>query len=623
MMPSTSGMSSTTPAQRIALISMPTLMARFPSFQLGLLQSTLEREGIAAQTFSMYLYFGRHIGWELNEALSVVRPCMAAEWLWSKAAFGEFADETSYLQRYAANIRQICDAAGCTTEDILAIRHQKTFSFIEFCLNNVEWQRFDLIGFSVVFQQMVASLALARALKARFPHIPIILGGATFEDDIGDSVIRACPWIDYVHCGDADQTFPEMIRRLRCGASLAGLPGVMWRDHDTLRFHGRAPNLADLNTTPIPNYDEYFYARRESGYAGYDKAHAPMLSIETARGCWWGMKHHCTFCGLNRSGMEFRAKNADQVLEMLETLARRHGIFHFNAVDNIAATEYIEALFGQLARSNTDLKIHYEVRPYLSREQLRHMHRGGLFSVQPGIESLSTHVLQLMRKFSTGINNLAFIKWCTYFGIDNLYYILTGFAGETAEDYAEQCRVIQKIPHLQPPVAIAQARADRGSPMFTEPEAHAVSRLVPSPCYQYIYPPDRFDLTRVSYFFEHDQGEILEATEYEEIYRRVGEWKRLWQRHPRPILRYFKAWQSILIEDTRAGTLHKTTYTDRAAQLYEFCNDARSLQAIAQAFDGDTAWVEDTLAQFVEQDLLIYLDDRYLSLALPANTNFY
>ena len=108
MMPSTSGMSSTTPAQRIALISMPTLMARFPSFQLGLLQSTLEREGIAAQTFSMYLYFGRHIGWELNEALSVVRPCMAAEWLWSKAAFGEFADDTSYLQRYAANIRQIC-----------------------------------------------------------------------------------------------------------------------------------------------------------------------------------------------------------------------------------------------------------------------------------------------------------------------------------------------------------------------------------------------------------------------------------------------------------------------------------------------------------------------------------
>jgi hypothetical protein len=62
-------------------------------------------------------------------------------------------------------------------------------------------------------------------------------------------------------------------------------------------------------------------------------------------------------------------------------------------------------------------------------------------------------------------------------------------------------------------------------------------------------------------------------------------------------------------------------YTDRAAQLYEFCNDARGLQAIVQAFDGDAAWVEDTLGDFIERDLLIYLDDRYLSLALPANAN--
>jgi ribosomal peptide maturation radical SAM protein 1 len=620
-MPSSSSMPATTPAQRIALISMPTLMARFPSFQLGLLQSTLEREGISAQTFSMYLYFGRHIGWDLNEALSIVRPCMAAEWIWSKAAFGEFADDASYLQYYAANIRQICDAAGCTTEDILAVRHQKTFSFIDFCLHSVQWQRFDLIGFSIVFQQMVASLALARALKARFPSIPIILGGATFEDDIGDSIIRACPWIDYVHCGDADQTFPELIRRVRRGASLAGLPGVMWRDHATIRFHGRAPNLADLNTTPIPNFEEYFYARQESGYDSYDKAHAPMLPIETARGCWWGMKHHCTFCGLNRAGMEFRAKNPEKVLEMLETLARRYGIFHFDAIDNIVATEYIEALFGQLAQSHTDIKIHYEVRPYLSREQLRQMKRGGLFSVQPGIESLSTHVLRLMKKFSTGMSNLAFIKWCTYFGINNLYFILTGFAGETAADYAEQCQVIRLIPHLQPPVGIAPARADRGSPMFTQPEAHAVARLVPSACYPYIYPQDRFDFARVAYFFEHEQGQILAAHEYAEIYRQVEEWRRLWQQHPRPTLRYMKAWQSILLEDTRTGSLRQTTYTDRAAQLYEFCNDAQSLQTIVQAFDGDTAWVEDTLGQFIEQDVLIYLDERYLSLALPANAN--
>ena len=33
----------------VALVSMPTLSARFPSFQLGLLKPTLEREGLPAQ----------------------------------------------------------------------------------------------------------------------------------------------------------------------------------------------------------------------------------------------------------------------------------------------------------------------------------------------------------------------------------------------------------------------------------------------------------------------------------------------------------------------------------------------------------------------------------------------
>ena len=610
----------TRPVKPIALISMPTLMVRFPSFQLGLLKSTLEREGIEVQPYSMYLYFGAHIGWQLNDALSVVRPCMAAEWLWTRAAFGDFADADAYLRYYQHNFEQLCKAAGCALDDIIAVRDHKIDSFIDFCLKSIDWERFELIGFSVVFQQMVASLALGRALKERYPHIPIILGGATFEDDIGDSIIRGCPWVDYVHCGDADTTFPEMIHRLRRGESLVGLPGVMWREGDAIRFHGRAPNLADLNATPIPNFDEYFYARKESGYNAYTRAEAPMLPIETARGCWWGMKHHCTFCGLNRAGMEFRSKRVDKVLEMLETLSRRYDVLHFDAIDNIVEPDYIDGLFGQLAASHTDIKIHYEVRPYLSREQLRNMKRGGLFSVQPGIESLSTHVLQLMKKFSTGVSNLAFIKWCTYYHINNLYFILTGFAGELPEDYQEQYLTISKIPHLQPPVGIAQARADRGSPMFTQPEAHAVSRLVPSHCYQYIFPPDRFDLYRVSYFFDHHQENILTQVDYHAIYDLVWQWKQRWEGRNRPRLQYFKAWQSIQIEDTRHGTPRKSTYTKREAQLYEFCNDARSFKSIVEAFDGDAAWVEDTLGHFIEQDYTIHLDDRYLSLALPANT---
>lgn len=618
-MPAQTATPAETSGKKIALISMPCLSVVFPSFQLGLLKATLEREGIATQTFSMYLYFAAHIGWELNETLSEVRRCMAGEWIWSKAAFGDFADDQAYLRDFKGNLDDICTVSGVTLDDIVALREDKVFSFIDFCVERIDWERFDLIGFSVVFQQMVSSLALSRALKARYPHIPIIFGGATFEDDIADGILRGCPWIDYLHCGDADTTFPQMIRRLRAGESMAGLPGLMWRRGEEIQYHGRAPNLADLNQTPIPDFDEYFYARQESGYARYSEAKEPMLPIETARGCWWGMKAHCTFCGLNRAGMDFRAKDVDQVLEMLETLASRYGVLHFDAIDNIMATEYIDVLFGKLAESHADIKVHYEVRPYLSRQQLRHMSRGGLFSVQPGIESLSTHVLKLMKKHTTAVRNLAFLKWCNYYNINNLYFILLGFPGETVEDYQQQCEVVARIQHLLPPRGIAQARADRGSPMFTDPEANAVSRLFPSHCYRYIYPTDRFDHQRVSYYFDHDQENILEDRDYQRIYSLVWQWQQRWKKGPRPTLRYFKTWKKMIIDDRRNGGPRKHTFGERASRLYELCNDAQKREAIDKAFDGDSAWVEEALGHFVDQDLIIHLDDRYLSLALPAN----
>jgi ribosomal peptide maturation radical SAM protein 1 len=604
-------------APKVALISMPTLVADMPSFQLALLEPTLRRHGIDAQTFSLYLYFGAHIGWRINDELRAVRPCLAGEWIWSRAAFGDFSDEQDYLQRFEQSIASICREAGCSPEDLLAIRREKTESFLEFCADRIDWRRFDLIGFSVVFQQMTASLALARILRERHPEIPIVLGGATFEDDIAEGIMRGCPWVDYIHCGDADRTFPELVWRLHRGQTPADVPGVMWRDGGQVRYLGRAPNLSDLSSTPTPSFDEYFYARRESGYGAWPEAKEPLLPIETARGCWWGQKHHCTFCGLNRAGMEFRSKPADQVIEMLEALACRYGTFHFDAIDNIMDPAYIEDLFGRLASSHSDFEIHYEVRPYMGREQLRELRRGGLFSVQPGIESLSTHVLELMRKKSTGVRNVSFIKWCTHYGINNLYNILWGFPGETEEDYRQQSEVIAKIPHLQPPWGIARARADRGSPMFTQPREHGIVRLTPTECYAYIYPRDRFRLEDVAYYFDHEQ-EILPDAAYEGLLTRVAIWQQRWHRRPRPSLKYHRAWRSLVIVDARHGAPSKLVYREREARLYELCSEPATPKALVEAFDGDEGWVRETLDAFVERDLVLHLDGRYLSLALPA-----
>ena len=254
------------PQKPIALVSMPTLSGRFPSFQLALLKSFLEQQGFSAQPFSLFMYFGTHVGWTMNEVLAEVWPSLAGEWIWTKAAFPDHEHDDQYFEVFERNFRSICELADCSPDDLRRLRDNVAPRFIDFCVESVDWSRFGLVGFSLVFQQLLASIAFARALKARHPTLPIIFGGAALEDDIAEEVIRGCPQVDYVFCGDAEISLPGAIKAILRGEPVQGFPGVMSRDAGNVVFGGRAANLRDLNVTPVPDFDEYFYARTESGY---------------------------------------------------------------------------------------------------------------------------------------------------------------------------------------------------------------------------------------------------------------------------------------------------------------------------------------------------------------------
>jgi ribosomal peptide maturation radical SAM protein 1 len=604
-------------AKPVALVSMPTLSTYVPSFQLGLLAPTLERAGVDVHPLSLFLHFGARIGPRLNDALATVYPCMVGEWIWSKTAFGEFSDDAAYLRHYRSNFDDLCRVAGCTLDDIVALREEAAPAFVDWAVDAIDWSAYGLVGFTIVFQQMVASLALAKALKRRHPDLPIIFGGATFEDDIASEVVRNNPEVDFVHCGDADLSLPEFVSRLYAGQSMAGLAGLMYRKGNDVVYEGRAPNLEDLDLTPVPDFDEYFDTLRATGM---ELRHADvMLPIETARGCWYGMKQHCTFCGLNRAGMKFRRKDPDRVLTMLRALANRYGTRHFNAIDNILAPAYVSRLFGRLADAHSDLRLHYEIRPTVTRPQLEQMRRGGLRSVQPGIESFSTHVLSLMRKNTTAMRNLELLKWTTYYGISNSYNILYGFPGETEQDYEDQAAIIRLIPHLQPPYSMCQARPDRGSPMFEQPEEFSISVLRPSACYAYIYPPE-YNRRRISYFFEHGIAGTLPDGGYDECLDLVADWTHRW-REPgrRPYLYYVKTWDSISVHDGRAERPSGRRFDGAHAAVYEECADAKGRDEIAAAVECDGTWLDGVLQDFVQRRLMAFADGQYLALALPQN----
>ena len=110
----------------------------------------------------------------------------------------------------------------------------------------------------------------------------------------------------------------------------------------------RSDAVQNLNQLPTPHFDEYFESLARSPLKAKVEG---QLVVETSRGCWWGAKHHCTFCGLNGDTMAFRSKTPERAFAEMEYLSRRHQTRRLGCVDNILDLRYIDTLFPDLPRA--------------------------------------------------------------------------------------------------------------------------------------------------------------------------------------------------------------------------------------------------------------------------------
>jgi len=603
---------------RVALVNMPFSSARFPSIQIGLLQSILAQHGIPATSHYLNLDFAARVGWKQYEMLSDNTLCFVGDWMFSRAAFRERAPEgRPFLQRFGKKLSK----AG---ESFLWKLHEHdALAFLEAHMASVPWHHYDVVGFSSVFVQNCAALAMARLLKERYPQIITVFGGANFESEMGLEYVRAFPWVDYGVLGEADETFPALLQRLAAGEEIVSMPGVAHRRGDGVDFGGPASLVRDLDRLPAPNYDDFFAAGARLRMPSALKPDRVQLPFESARGCWWGEKHHCTFCGLNALSMGFRSKSPPRILEEIEELAHRYRSRYLGAVDNILDHRHIEGVFGVLAERQRDYKFFYEVKANLTKEQVRVLARGGMRRLQPGIESLNSHILQLMRKGVSAIKNLRLIKWAHYYGVEVLWNMLFGFPGETLEDYAKQVELIRLIPHLPPPDGAFRISLERFSPNYTQAPEMGFDNLRPLEAYSYIYPKE-VDKRRIAYFFEYDPRGTLPPSAYVPLQNEIGRWQGKWRNGTKPYLTYEAQGGQLTVFDGREPGMPQVHPFDAlAARVYEVCSSTdHSFSAIAAHLreeypESDGEMVRDILNTFCTLGLMFEEDGHYLSLAIP------
>ncbi|MEH0418390.1 RiPP maturation radical SAM C-methyltransferase [Streptomyces sp. B21-083] len=383
-----------------------------------------------------------------------------------------------------------------------------------------------MYGFTTSFSQLVPSLAIGRALKERDPRRHVVLGGANCDRPMGQAVMVAYPFVDAVVQGEGEAAVTAL-RAAGSLADLAGVPGLALRAEDGIR--AGLPVAQDADSAPVPRYDEYFARLRDLPWRDLITPHVA-LPFQMSRGCWWGEKLQCTFCGENGSGMVYRSKPGRRLTDTLRQLTEKHGVFDTYAVDTILAKR--DNGLAELAASEVDVTTFFEVKANLGPREVGEMRAAGVTMVQPGIESLSSGALRLLRKGATAFHNLRFLVLCAELGIDARWNLLSAMPMETPRMLEEQLALFPFITHLAPPSTVSRVRVDRYSPYHERPDEFRIALNGPEPKYRFIHPSPAADQAALAYSFSHTETE--ERTDADELLAlrrrlgaRVGLWKKL------------------------------------------------------------------------------------------------
>jgi ribosomal peptide maturation radical SAM protein 1 len=595
-----------------------------PALGVSLLDAHLQRRGISSLIRYFNLDLAERIGTRLygwfsqctsdQDLLSVVAPSeyLAGEWFFADVAFPEgIPAEVEYISRFFEPDPGMCKLIP---EILEARRHRQ--EFIDNCVREIERHNPRVVGFTTTFHQTCACLAVAQRLKRTANPPVVIFGGANCEGAMGFELIRAFPWIDYICTGEGDEVVPQFLDGLLHGGDARPVQGIL-KQGDCASLTTPQP-VRQMDSLPVPNYSSYFEALSTSSVGASIQ---PRLLIETARGCWWGEKQHCTFCGLNGQTMGYRSKSPGRVFEELSCLSRTYGIEQIEFVDNILDLKYVDTLFPDLIRSGSTLEFFLETKSNLRFEQLRTLRQGGVRAVQPGIESFSNQVLQLMRKGCTGLQNIQLLRWCEELGITVFWNLLYGFPNESPDEYARMAKLVPLLTHLQRPGYCGRIHVDRFSPLFTSAEL-GVAEPRPASAYSYLYPLKPQQLGNLAYFFEFDYADAREPAEYtRELAEEVVRWPE-WTNPQRPRLDLFQTGSVVLITDTRACALRPThVFTGLDAKLYLECDKSQTPASIARKFGSSISERElrTRLDCFLDARLMAEMDGRYLSLAVLRN----
>jgi len=187
---------------------MPWALFNRPSIQLGTLKAYLESRSpeLSVDTSHPYLEVASILGPDLYHWIS--RNPWVSEALYAPLVFPEQAASAEVLAMKHVRRAHLKIRLSFHYNNLIECLENQLANWVKRC----NWTEYAMIGFSVCFHQLFASLAAAGAIKKKHPQAIIVFGGSSCSADAGKSLLEAFHFIDYVIEGEGERGLLAPVR---------------------------------------------------------------------------------------------------------------------------------------------------------------------------------------------------------------------------------------------------------------------------------------------------------------------------------------------------------------------------------------------------------------------------
>lgn len=345
-----------------------------------------------------------------------------------------------YLATWLNNHGFKCDVLNCPTDS----HYLKTFNEM---LDERYGNDYDVIGFSVMTQQVSGALRMAKIAKRKGkitvfggPH-PTLFPAQCIDDGNIDFVVEL----------EGEETFLELVNELSKGTegNITHIKGIYY-NHDGEVYYGGRRGFIEIDRLPLIDWNllpEPIWEALE------------MVPGHTSRGC----PHRCTFCINYQTKNWWRGLSSDRVIQETEHIINKFGmsrVINFQDECFFVNKERVKAILKEFKRrgwtkSNgfkwrTNVRADYFTKSIVDEEILQLMEETGCYRADIGGESGSQRMLDFLKKDIKVEDIKVAVSKLGKHGITPKISFMTGLPTETPDDTKATIRLIDELIRINP-----------------------------------------------------------------------------------------------------------------------------------------------------------------------------